>query len=199
MPLDPLATAADVVALLGRSLTTAEETRYEFLLAASSARVRTYTGQEFTSRSTSDRLQVRRGRVRLPQRPVTAVSAVEDVNNNAILYTWDAGEWLILGNELNLFDREPWSSGIRWVDVTYTHGYASIPADVVQVVLQMSARAFAVPADKTGYGAENIDGYSYSLGGAAAAGAVGMLNDEVAALDVYRRMGSSIPTPQVWL
>lgn len=195
-----LATTADLATLLGRDLSPTEEAQAEQMLAAASARVVAYTGQSFERSETTDRLRVRRGQVRLPQFPVVEVDSVEDVNGNAVSYQWHAGEII----ELRLspgffFDREPWVSGLSWVDVTYTHGYETLPAEVVQVVLQMAARAMGIKADQSGYTSENIDGYSYGIGSAAASGAIGMLPDERATLDAYRRVGGSVSTPAVWV
>lgn len=175
-----LATVADLEARLGRSLDAAEVIRAEALLAGASARVRSYTGQQFEQTTTTARLRVRNGRVRLPQRPVTAVTAVADVDANAINFTWHAGD------SLTGFGRT------GWVDVTYTHGYVAIPDDVIEVVCQMALRAFGVAADAGGYASESIDDYSYSVGTVAASGAVGMLDQDRAALAPYRRLGGTI-------
>ena len=59
------------------------------------------------------------------------------------------------------------------------------------VVCQIAARAFGRPADQTGVSSETIGQYSYQVGGAAAAGPVGMLADERAVLDRYRRVGGT--------
>ena len=194
-----LATVADLTARLGRSLDETEELRAEALLDGASARVRAYTGQQFEQATTTDRIQVRNGRVRLPQRPVTAVSAIADTDGNDVEFTWHAGNYLTLSalGSIVRFDLEPYSNGgPTWVDVTYTHGYAAIPDDVVEVVCQMVLRAFGQSPETTGYSSESVDDYSYSIGPAAAAGAVGMLNDERAALDIYRRVGGTIRVGQ---
>lgn len=178
-----LATVADLEARLGRDLSATEIARAEALLAGASARVRVYTGQQFEQATTTDRLRVRAGRIRLPQRPVTAVSAIADVDGNVIDFSWYSGA-LISG------------LGVRreWVDVTYTHGYVVIPDDVVEVVCQIALRAFGTPAESSGITQESIGSYSYSVGPVAAAGAVGLLNEERSALDPYRRIGGTIRT-----
>lgn len=190
-----LATVADLESRLGRGLDEDETTRAEALLDSASARVRTYTGQQFDETTGGSRLRVRSGRVRLPQRPVTAVASVADTDANDVAFTWHAGDTVYLDalGTLHRFDLQPYGgSGPQWVDVTYTHGYASTPDDVVEVVCQMVLRAFGSDPAASGLTQESVEGYSYSIGGAAAAGAVGMLDDEKAALDVYRRKGGTI-------
>lgn len=176
-----LATVADLEARLGRSLDATETIRAEALLAGASARVRAYTGQQFEQATSSVRLRSRGGRIRFPQRPVTDVASITDVDGNAIDFDWYAGS--VIGG-----------LGVRvdWVDATYTHGYATIPDDVVEVVCQMVLRAFGSDPSASAITQESVEGYSYSIGAAGAAGAVGMLADEKAALDVYRRKGGTI-------
>ena len=188
-----LATVADLEARAGRAFSVDEVTRAEALLDGASARVRAYTGQQFDQDTTTDRLRVRNGRIRLPQRPVTAVSVIADTDGNDVAFTWYAGDLIDVGWSSRA-DREPYTYSTRWLDVTYTHGYATIPDDVVEVVCQMVLRAFGVDPEATGLSQESIGSYSYSVGTTAASGSVGLLGDERAALDVYRRVGGTIRT-----
>ena len=116
MALDPLATADDLAGRLGRALTDAEIDQVELLLGDASASVRAYTGQEFTLGESTVRLRARGGVLRLPQRPVVAVTAVANTDEADVDFTWYADDRAILSS--------PWAS---WVDVTYTHGYEEIP------------------------------------------------------------------------
>lgn len=168
--------------------------RADALLKDASASVRRYTGQDFTETDSTVTLKVRNGRVRLPQRPVTAVASVLDANGNTVNHTWlDGDEWVTVGS--NVFDSwafEPWRNGYSKVTVTYTHGYETIPDEIIGVVCQIAARAYGRPAEDTGMSSESIDGYSYSTGAAAAAGGFGMLPDERLTLEPYRRGLGSI-------
>ena len=171
-----LATVADLEARLGRTLTGDEANRAEALLDDVSAVVRSYTGQQFEAGTSTVRVRSRRGRLRLPQSPVTALTTVADMAGSSLDVTsWYGGNVLVLPD--------------GWYDVTYNHGYAAVPDDVKAVVCNMAGRAFGQPADTTGLQSESVGGYSYSVGVAAAAGAAGMLNDERAVLDRYRRVG----------
>lgn len=186
-----LASIADVEARLARDLTGADETRMARLLIDASAAVRGYTGQLFDVVTETLRMKARTGVLRLPQRPVTAVSAVEDPDNNAISYEWWGDDRVYVGGlvPLNQWELNGRRSPISYLDITYTHGYAAVPLDIVAVVCQIAMRAHGTPATDSGKTSESITNYSYSTGGAAAAGGVGMLSDERAVLDRYRRPG----------
>jgi hypothetical protein len=127
--------------------------------------------------------------VNLPQRPVVDVSAVTDADGNDVLFVWDGGGFLPLsglGSPLR-WDVEPFTTRAPWVDVTYSHGYETVPADIVAVVCQIVGRAFGRTADATAVTQESIAGYSYSIGGAAAQGPLGLMQNEREVLDRYRR------------
>lgn len=184
-----LASSDDIEVRLGRAFVGSEEARVEALLDDASASVRAYTGQHFELVENDEiRLQVRRGIVTLPQRPVVAVTSVADVDAVDVTYQWDAGDRLNLNvTPLNAWEIEPRRNRVTYVDVVYTHGYETIPEDIVRIVCNMALRAFGVPAESSGLQQESIAGYSYAVGSAAAAGAGGMLPSERADLDKYRR------------
>jgi hypothetical protein len=190
---DPLATLDDLQDRIGRVLEGDDVTRALAILDDASAAVRSYTGQTISEATTTDRLQPRRGLLRLPQRPVTAVASVQNTDGIDVSYTWDHGSTVNLGGYgfLNSFEVEPFRNQRMWLDVTYTHGWETVPADIIAVVCQIAGRAYGRPLEDTGLQSESIAGYSYSLGSAAAAGGLGMLNDERAVLDRYRIVGGT--------
>lgn len=181
-----LATVDDLEARTGLTLTQA---RAEALLDDASARVRSYTGQQFTSDTTTDRLRVRNGRVRLPQRPVTAVTSVLDLNAVAVTYTRVNDIVVLDAGVPDTWAWEPRTTGLLYVDVTYEHGYEDdeIPDIIVAVVCQIAGRAYGSPSSDSGVQSESLGSYSYALGAAAGAGPLGLLADERAALDPFRR------------
>lgn len=183
-----LATVTDLETRLGRTLTGADLARAEALLDDVSAAVRGYTGQQFSTATSTVRLKSRGGKVRLPQRPVTAVTAVVDTDGVAVEHDWWQFDTIELDTSWNRFDRELVSRD--YVDVTYEHGYATVPDEIVAVVCQIAARAYGRPADETAYTSENVAGYGYSIGGASSMGAFGLLAGERDVLDRYRRLGS---------
>lgn len=191
-----LASIADVEYRLGRNLTDTELLRIDALLRDASASIRSYTRQTI-SQVVGDtvRLPVRAGRVRLPQRPVTAVTTVTNLWGDPVLFYWGGGDTITTGaNTPDAFAWVPWLNGTPSVDVVYTHGDNPVGDDVIGVCCQIVIRALGRDPTDAGMQSESIAGYSYTLGAAAAAGAFGMLQAERDVLDAYTRVGGQIDT-----
>lgn len=187
---EPLATSDDVVGRLGRALTTSEVVRIDALLTDVSSAVRAYTGQTFTSEETTALLTIRNREVRLPQHPVTAIGAVEDGLGNSLPFIWLDGDVvisLVSASYLNSWELNVLpGTRIGKAAVTYTHGYATIPDDIVGLVCQIVGRALGTPSTDAGKTSETITNYSYTIGSAAAQGAFGIMDEEKRLLDRYR-------------
>jgi hypothetical protein len=154
----PLATIEDLEALLGRDLTAAEAARAPALLASASERVRAFTGQSFDP--VVDDVVVLRPvgtLLRLPQRPVTAVTAVVAIGGQPTLpdvplsgWTWDGADLVDIGGLDRVVVNLPewWydSGGPNTYRVTYSHGYATIPAFIVDLVAGMVLRTLTAPS-----------------------------------------------------
>lgn len=173
MPLPALATQADVEALLGRPLTTTEVTYATAQLLTASGLIRSYTRQSI-SQVLNDVVSLHgtwEQIITLPQRPVTNIVSVvvNGVTWAPASYLWDrygnitlstgsfqpdygaslyGGTSGLLGPAGSMDG--PLPSGNSWmgpgatVVVTYDHGYATTPSDIVNkvagmVALQMSA------------------------------------------------------------
>jgi hypothetical protein len=146
-----------------------------------SAAVRAYTGQYFTRTETTERLTVDRGTVRLTQHPVHAVTTVTDLTGAEIVASWNGLDRVTL-------DPGPAATFVTIpVDVTYDHGYDTIPADIVAVVCHIVARSLGSPAEDARLTGQSIDGYSEQFGTIGAAGPFGLFADEQRILDRYRR------------
>lgn len=210
--MDPLATVEDLEARLGRELTDEERARAAALLADASALIRGFTGQDFTLVA-GDVVTLRPVGtvVRLPQRPVQAVTrvvavggsdAVPDITLPPGSWTWDGLDkvdvwppdtsWL-----LSL--PEAWADGWGAVDtyrITYDHGYAEVPPDVVAVVCAMVLRTLLAPSPVAGMVSERIGQYNYQL--QQSTGSVGasvlMTQADRDALRRYRRAATTIQT-----
>lgn len=133
-----LASAADVVAALGRALTSGETAKVGAILDKASELFRARSGQQFTAGTSTVRIRNRAGVVSLPQRPVTAVSAVVDDDGETLTFDWDDGSFQFVV-----------SSSEKYVTVTYTHGGA-VPdlvrltvAEITKKVLEVSPHAAA--------------------------------------------------------
>jgi len=192
--LPPLADDTDLEERLGRELTAAELLRTGGLLKDASASVRNYTHQDITFvEDEVVRIKVRNGKARLPQRPVTAVTAVADLNDNPVLYLWEGFDTVCVSpNVPDTFAWEPWRNGIQAVDITYSHGDNPVGDDIIGVVCSIVLRALGRDPIDAGITQEAIQGYSYSIGSAGAAGGFGLLQAEKDILDAYLRVGGSV-------
>lgn len=199
--MEPLAKPADIVARLGRPLAANEATRVDALLLDASASVRNYTRQQISESESTERLTVRNGKVLLPQRPATAVSAVLSPAGGDMAFAWQGADVLLVAGSLTdswSWQFEPFANGFdrATADVTYTHGYpdGSVPDDIVGVVCSIVMRAVGREPLDAGVTSESIQGYSYALGVVGAAGAFGLLNAERDILDAYRRTAGRVDT-----
>lgn len=194
----PLATAEDLEARLGRDLTDAETARADALLADASAMVRAYTGQDFAV-TTNDQVTLRGqgGTIRLPQRPVTAVTSVVAIGGDGLPdvplvdWIWDGTDQIRVGEGsfiINLpavwWDDDGYPGTFR---VTYSHGYAEVPADVVAVVCGMVLRTLTAPTMAGGVRSETIGPYSYQLDAAGTGLTVMLTQADRDSLKRYRR------------
>lgn len=168
-----LATLTQLGVRLGLDLT--GDTRAQAILDDVSAAVVGYTGRTFTSVTETVTVEVCCGIATLPEGPVTAVTAVE-ADGEPVDFTWTTGRKVMVFGST--------------VEITYTHGYATVPADVVAVVCQIAGRSYGANPQNAGSGGEQLGDWqqpAYSPAGAA--GPLGMMNDERAVLDRYRAGG----------
>lgn len=124
----PLATYQDAVAF---GLTVTEES-----LARASARVRSHLGQRLTAETST--ITARGPSVMLPERPVTAVSAVVDADGVALTAADDG--WTLVGDVLTV----PGRADV--LTITYAHGQP-LTDPQLEAVCTIAARLAAVSAD----------------------------------------------------
>lgn len=105
----------------------------------------------------------------LPQRPVTAVTAISLTDWGFVDYPAAYGSWRLTNGYLEWrgdissqypevdsgAGRSMWP---RLVTVTYSHGYTEIPADVKDMCLKLAAERYTNPE---GLDSERIDDYMY--------------------------------------
>lgn len=204
-----LATPDDLAARLGRCLSTEEMTRATALIADASALVRAYTRQEFDHVADDEVVLRPVGTVlRLPQRPVTAVVKVEALGGGVVPdLTLPVGTWAWDGaDKVDIWPPETsvWLTlPERWSDVgwpvgayrvTYSHGHASPPPEVVAVVCGMALRVLLSPSMVEGLVSERIGQYNYQMQqGTGTTGAVVRLTDaDRVALARYRRTATTV-------
>lgn len=189
------ATHDDFAARMGLTLTGAEQTRADTLLTLASQLIVEETGQTITQ-VTDDVYtapSVYGDRLRLPQRPVTAVSSVSLQPKGGSQFTLDPNTYYLDGGEL-VRSRFPlgyelvfrqygqgWLGPFWTVRVTYTHGYATIPG-VVKAVCMEAARRVWVNAGAAVSEREGETGANYGV--AATAGLLLTPTERAKLLDV---------------
>lgn len=189
---EPIATIEDFEVRLNKEITgSGEEDRVEALLGDASSAVRSVTGRPFGDVTVTRRVHVIDGIAHLAERDISDVTAVKTVDGTDIGVSWNGGHRVYVGAvDLLQYDLEAAESDT--VDVTYVRSGRPAPQWVVAMVVQMAARAYGRPADQMGVQQEAIAGYSYSVGSAAAAGAIGLLPDELKRLkEAFPKGGST--------
>ncbi|MFG2400769.1 hypothetical protein [Streptomyces lydicus] len=205
MALPPLATAADLAAA-GATVTGPAA---DMALRRASARVRKYTRQTLTLVEGETITLAGGGRVlALPQRPlvvdaahpltVTELSGMTGIELACI----EGRDFTRLGSELTR--GEPWYQPTRlmgwpwnrpsgvWapqVRVTYSHGYAEVPDDVVDVVLALAVMSLANPQNLR---SEAIDDYQRTFAAETIGGGATLSRDHMDALRPYRRAAFTV-------
>jgi hypothetical protein len=81
-----------------------------------------------------------RSKLFLPELPVTAVASV--VEDGETLTEGSDEDYQVANHGVLHRVGQDWEAGVQIVVVTYTHGYATIPDDVVAVCTRAAARAY---------------------------------------------------------
>jgi hypothetical protein len=154
--LSSLADIAEVEARLGYTIVdNTIRAKLQKQLDDASVVVRNYCRRDFTAGTSTIRLRPRGDKVTLPERPVRAVTAVSSVVTYGTstqvtplsYWSWVAGPEIQLGDQSLVINGPTldFSDGDTWVEVTYDHGFAVVPDDVVSVVANMALRTFTIP------------------------------------------------------
>ena len=170
MPPLPLASPADA-ARLGYTL---PEGREMEMLARASARLRRGAGRPISSTTSTVRRRVEGGKVTLPGGPITAVSAIarlaEDGGATLTGWRWDGYE--------HIHCIPLWCGD---VNVTYVHGFATLPDELLELVCSVAVRLSATDdaaGMEAGIRSETIDDYSVTYAAEAVETASGLLPGE---------------------
>lgn len=186
----PLATLPDAIRL-GYTLTAGQE---ESLLARASARLRRAAGQQISSTTSTVRLPVENGTIRLPGAPITAVASVvrlaEDGGAAVTGWRWNGRERIDYVNvwptATPVYFFDPWQCLPVDVLVTYTHGLAApYPDELVELACSVAQRLGAsstATGMEAGIRSEQIDDYSVTYAAEARVDAAGLLPGERSAL-----------------
>lgn len=152
MPLDPLASVADLSAYLQASpALDANDATAELLLRLASGKVRDYTQQKLNYIADDPAIlsPSEWGRAFLPELPIIAGSVVvETTSDNGVTWT-PMSAWTLDYATGELSDLSRWPNhaprGPSSWRVTYSHGYQEIPDGIQAVVLDVAARTMETP------------------------------------------------------
>lgn len=184
----------------------------DLTLAAAQASVRKYLDQEITFVSGDIVLLDGNGKpwLRLPERPVRAVTTVEEGDGTtADFEAVEAVDYVLRRSILYRVDGGSWTPGNVNIRVTYDHGWdvgevdsdsdsdfdsPNVPGDIVLATLSAARRLY----ENTGTGGssgdivqETIGSYSYTLSSEARrAGGVGLIDAEKLIIERYRFGGA---------
>lgn len=137
------ATHSDLATRLGETLTEDEQTRATALLTLASDVIRQAARQTIDQATST--ITVRAvGRVLLPQRPVVSIDSVL-VDGSSVGWTLD-GDYL----------EGPWVG--KTVEITYTHGFGTVPDAIKAVCVEVVTRVWVNPgkASQEAYGSERV-------------------------------------------
>lgn len=174
-----LATAADLEDYLQTTFTAAETLQAETLLDHASGIIRRVAGQDF-DQVVDDVVTLPASytsTLLLPQLPATAVASV--VTSGTTLTVDVDYEAVLPAGILRRLKNAKWAKSVT---VTYTHGFATVPDDLVAICTEMAARAWVNPR---GLLSEQIGNYSARWGADNVAG-LGLNVDERAIVQSYR-------------
>lgn len=198
------ASTAELASFLNRTIAVgAETTRAQLMLDLATAAIQNWCRQTISSAETTALLPGTWSQdLELPERPVTAVDTVEIDGVETTDWDWNDRGVLRRGaasfaqtSTLNApGDDDPTTQGAtgaaqHWggpqstVAVTYTHGFATIPADIKAVCLAVAGRALT---SEPGVKQESLGAYSVTYGGDSAGG-VTIVPADMALLRRYRR------------
>jgi hypothetical protein len=185
---DPtLATIGDLADFTGQTFASTDPRALRALASASGVVRREC--RQFLSYVADDTVSLRGNWVRklkLPEGPVTAVGAVYVDDQLVVERVWTGGRYLRLLTEdeqrrgygvRNGYGYRYWGGPNYEVRVTYSHGFAVIPAELVDVTLSLAARRLDNPLQDS---IVEVEGYKRAKAGS------GLTEDEMRVCKAYR-------------
>lgn len=197
--LPPLADLDDVEDRMGRDLTPEEQRKANAMLLDASAVIRAYTYRDFTLGTATTRLRPRGYKILLPQRPVVSVQSVSLVISfGPTEFITPTPAWSFVGgSEIYLLNPEVvyngpafnFDDGNVFAEVSYTHGYAEIPYDIVAVCANLVLRNFTIPGGGM-VDLETVGPYTVRYANFAGGGPLALSGGDRDILNKYRTTGA---------
>jgi hypothetical protein len=167
--------------------------------------IENYCRTTFTGTSTATEvLRVKDGFVRLPRRPVNSITSVKVIGTDGTAGAAITG-WAFDG--IDRVDVRGWSRTIinlaadladgvtDTVQVVWVYGYATVPADVKAVALEVAGMQVANPQ---GLRQETVGGYSVTYAGGNDVFGLALTDGQKSVLDEYRIKRTSMRTGTAW-
>jgi hypothetical protein len=198
--LTPLCSSTDISTRLGRALSPAETTRVPALIGDATSQIVRHCRKDFQWHP-NDVLQIPGdgSTIKLPYRPVVSVSSVVAISGRADIPNIPVTWWVFDGvDEISI--AESTASGVinlpeAWYDfgafpgtyqVTYSHGYQTVPDEVVMVAANAVIGVLLAPTMAAGVIGETVGAYSYRMERSGGGLAVALNAGDLAILDDYR-------------
>lgn len=206
-----LITLVDVTSRMPEALNAGQAARAPALIRDASALVRRFVPGLSSETDVVVVLELNANRLTLPTLPVISVSSVVQIGFATPLgdILIPPGAWRFNGIDQIILDEDAsrWIINLSegwWGDdptatyrVTYSHGFATLPDDVIMVVANMVIRVLTSPSVVGGLTGENIGQYGYQMSqqqGTEGSGVRLTENDKIQ-LGFLRRRSMSIETP----
>lgn len=180
----PLATAEDFATFAKRNLSAADTATVETLIKGASNSIRRYCEWQIWPQVAGDELTLDGDGGSIQMLPVPRVAEVVKVIECGIElvadtdYTWSANGWLRRKGGC-------WTRQDRGMVVTLSHGYATEPDELVDLVCSMVARQYASPLGAIHEQAGSVS-ISYSIGLPTVVGGLALTDREKGMLVAYR-------------
>lgn len=175
-----LTTLTEVKDYLGLSASTDHDTKLEMLINAASRMVASFCGREFVSQAYAGEFYDGTGtpELVLNQRPVISVTSIyedsdREFESDDLLvaeddYVVDLMAGVVTRTTTSLLlDEESsdavWTNGFQTIKVTYVAGYATVPFDVQQACVELTAHYFN-NRGRLGLNSMSLGGLSISFG-----------------------------------
>jgi hypothetical protein len=193
-------TVADIEVILGVAVPTAGLASAEAAIAEATAAIKEYCRQALEAVTDDEVVLDGNGAtcILLPELPVTSVDSVQ-LDGEALVV--DSDYKVGRHGRLHRTNGAVWTAGVQNVEVTYSHGYDTLPYIIVSVASRAAARRYqaglraAELSGVPGVAALSLGDYSVSFGTEAGRGGDGvlgvsaapiLLRSEKEALDPYR-------------
>lgn len=204
--LTPLFDVTEVTGRLGRDLTSVEAMRVPYLIGDATTQIVRYCRKDFQYHA-NDVLEIKGdgSTIKLPYRPVVSVSDVIAISGRDDIPDIPVSWWVFDGiDEVSIAESS--ASGVinlpeAWYDygafpgtfqVTYSHGYVTVPDDVIMVGANAVIAVLMSPTMAAGVIGETVGPYSYRMERSGGGIQVAISEDEMAFLQDYRDKTSSV-------